>query len=58
MVKAGGNVPVDCPDLIANLVFAHFAEGHTPALESRMIFTGKQVVAESPGFYLDLPYLF
>lgn len=35
MVKTSGHVPVDSTDLIAQLVFAHFAKSHTTALESK-----------------------
>jgi hypothetical protein len=58
VVETGRYIPVYGTYLIANLVLAHLAESHTPAFKSRMIFARKKVIAQPPGFDLDLSYFF
>ena len=42
-VEAGCHIPVDVAHIIAKLIFAHLAEGHSPTLEGRVILTGEDV---------------
>ena len=50
-------VPVDISHVITILVFAHLGKGHTPALESRVVLTCKDVLAQSASLNLNLPNL-
>ena len=56
-VVARGHVPVYVAYVIAILVLAHLAEGHAAALECRMVFTGKYILRQTFGLYLNLTYL-
>ncbi len=53
-VESGGNVPFYVADIVAVLIFTHFAEGHTTPLEGRVVLSGKDVRGETAGldFYL------
>ncbi|OPZ51749.1 MAG: hypothetical protein BWY89_02071 [Bacteroidetes bacterium ADurb.BinA012] len=57
MTKPGGYIPVYVADVITNLVFAHLAEGHSPATESTVIFTCKDLAGQPARPDLNLPYL-
>ena len=54
---ARSDIPVHVAHIIAILVLAHFTEGHTAALEGRMVLTRKDLVRERPGLDLYLPDL-
>ncbi len=43
MTITGGDVPVDTPDVVAELVFPDFGKGHTPAFESTVVLSGKDI---------------
>jgi hypothetical protein len=58
MVKAGGNVPVNAPYIVAILIFPYFTEGYSPSFESAMIFACKNVPAQPPGLYFNSPDFF
>ena len=57
-MEACRHVPVDVAYVIAVLVLAYFAEGHATPFECGVVLSGKDVVAQSAGFYLNLAYLF
>src|SRR5690606_25585846 len=55
-VVAGGDIPVDAPDVIPILVLPDLTEGHAPALEGGMVLPPKDVVRKTPGLDLYLTY--
>ena len=54
-MKTCRDIPVDVSHVVTILVFAHLGKGHTPALEGRMVLTGKDVLAQSASLDLNLP---
>jgi hypothetical protein len=56
MVKTGGNIPVDVPDIITILVFPHFAKSHTPSFEATVVVPRKDLARQTARFDLYLPY--
>ena len=54
-VEAGGHVPVDVAHVVAILVFAHLAEGHTPALEGRVVLPCEDVRTQAARLDFNLP---
>ena len=54
-VVAGSHIPVDIPDIVAVLIFSYLTESHTSPLKGRMIFAGKNIFGQAPGFNLYLP---
>ena len=56
--QSGRDVPVHIAHVVSELVFAHLAEGHTPAFECRVVFSCKYLMRERFGLNLDFPYLF
>ena len=54
-VAAGSHIPVDIPDIVAVLIFSYLTESHTSPLKGRMIFAGKNIFGQAPGFNLYLP---
>jgi hypothetical protein len=57
MPEAGSHVPVYIPDIITELVFPYFAESHTPAPESTVVLTCKDLTGKPARSYLNLPDL-
>ncbi len=57
VVEAGGDVPVDRPDVVAVLVLPHLGELHPAPLEDAVVFPGEDLVDDAPGLDLDLPDL-
>ena len=57
-VETSRDVPVDVPDIVSVLIFPDLRECHTSSLEGRMILTREDVLRQSSGFDLNLPYLF
>ena len=55
-METGGHIPVDVSHVVAILVLPHLGEGHTPALEGRVILACKDILAETASLYLDLAY--
>jgi len=51
------DVPVDAPDIVTRLVFAHLIELHPPSLEDAFIFAGQDVVHHLGGVNLDIANL-
>jgi hypothetical protein len=49
MPHAGSDVPVNCSDVIAGLVFSDLLEGDAGALEDTVVFSPKQVFNRSAG---------
>src|SRR5439155_24959692 len=39
--KSRGHVPIDCPNFVARLIFAHIFEIHPAALEDAMVIAGE-----------------
>jgi hypothetical protein len=58
MAEAGRNIPVDGPDIVPWLVFAHFGEFHALALERALILAGEHVVGHAPGLEMKALDLF
>ena len=57
-VETCRHIPVNVAHVVAVLVLAHLAEGHTAPLEGGMVLPRKDVGAQSTGFDFNLPYLF
>ena len=57
MTCAGGHVPVDGADVVAELVFAHLGELHPAALEDGVVLAGQRLVHQPVGADLDPPHL-
>ena len=55
-VEARRDVPVDVAHVVAVLILAHLAEGHTPAFEGRMVLPCEDVRAQTARLDLYLPY--
>ena len=55
-VESCRDIPVDVPDVVAKLIFAHLAKRHSPSLEGRVVLSGKDIRAQSSRLYLYLPY--
>ena len=47
LVEACGDVPLYVAYVVAKLIFTYLAEGHSPTLEGRMVFSGKDVGGEA-----------
>ena len=58
LVHASGDVPIDVADVVAELIFTHFAESHASTFEGRVILTSKDVIGETTSFDLNLPDTF
>ena len=54
---ARSDIPVHVAHIVSILILTHLAEGHTTALEGRMVFTGEYLMRQSPGLDLYLPDL-
>ena len=54
MVEAGRDVPVNIPDIVAELIFTHLGESHTLAFKGRVVLSREDVLTQSPGFDLYL----
>ena len=52
-VEAGGDIPVDVADVVAVLVLAHLAEGHTTPFEGAVVLSREDVVREASRLNLD-----
>ena len=48
----------DVAHVISILIVADLTEGHAPPLESAVVLSGEQVLAQALGLDLDLPYFF
>ena len=57
-VEPRRHVPVDVAHVVAELVFAHLAEGHTAPFESRVILACKDVRTQASRLNLDFSNLF
>jgi hypothetical protein len=58
MVEPGRHIPVDKPDVVTVLVFAHFLEQHSSPFEGAVVFAGENVPRELLAFYFQLANLF
>ena len=54
----GGDIPVDCPDIVTRNIFADLVEVHAAAFENRLITAGKAVVDQPVGPHLNLTDFF
>ena len=54
MVEAGGDVPVNIPDIVPKLIFTHLGESHTLAFKGRVVLAREDVLTQSSGFDLYL----
>ena len=52
--RAGRDVPVDVPHVVARTVLPHFGKRHAPPAESRMVLSGEDLVGKTAGLDLDL----
>lgn len=52
--QTGGHIPVHRTHIVPVLVLTHLAEGHSTAFEGTVIFTGEDLVGQSPGADLYL----
>ena len=53
-METGCDIPINITHVITKLIFAHFAEGHTPAFESRMVLACKDIGTQTTGLYFNL----
>jgi hypothetical protein len=53
---AGSHVPVDISHIVTVLIVAYLTERHTPTLKGTVVFTRKEVLAQSLRLDLDPPY--
>ena len=58
LAVAGADVPVDDADVVADLVFPHLLEFHTPAFERGVVLPREHVVDHVRGENLDAANLF
>jgi len=56
-MEACGHIPVDVSDIIPELIFTHLRKGHALTFKGRVVLARKDVLAQSPGFDLNLPDL-
>ncbi len=54
-VVARSQVPVNVSYVVAGLILPCFRKHHPAPLESRVVFSGKNVLAQTSRLYLDLP---
>ena len=54
MVEAGGDVPVNIPNIVPELIFTHLGESHTLAFKGRVVLSREDVLTQSSGFDLYL----
>ena len=57
-MKTCGDIPVNITNIVTKLVFAHLAERHTAAFESRMVLAGKDIATQASCLYFNLTNLF
>ena len=57
MIHPRRDVPIDGPDIISRLVFAHLVEIHPLALEDAVILARQRLAHEAVGANLNLPDL-
>ena len=55
-VQPCGHIPVDVADIVAELIFPHLGKLHTSALECRVVLSGEDILAQTAGLDLYLPY--
>lgn len=57
MSETRSHVPVDVPDVVAELIFPDFREFHSSSLEDGVVLAGKDLVDQSLSANLYLPDL-
>jgi hypothetical protein len=54
----GSYVPVDVSDIVTELVFANFTEGHTAPFKRAVVFSCEDIPGKPFRFYLNFPNFF